>query len=99
MTPGSGLNTGQMLAALIILKEPRLEGKIEVTVRQDRKFGRLYRASRIGQPGAGTSRVRLHWSADLRRRDLQAVLRRAADAAYLVAINATNADALQEVEA
>lgn len=100
MTLGTDLNTSQMVAALLILKRPELEGRLDVTVRQDRVHGRLYAARRkwAYDPRAGAPRVKLHWSADLRRPDLQSILRRAADAAVKVLRNETNADVLQEVE-
>ena len=101
----NNLSTTELLTALIILKQPRLEGHIQVVLHQRRKqtlkgILPLYAVRRTAEynPHLGMARVKIHWSADLRRSDLQHIIRRAADAAYKVAINDTNADTIQELE-
>lgn len=98
----AGLKPSEALAALITLKEPRLEGRLVVVYRPrattSRGMSLLYAARRSGDEAVGLNRVHLTWGAQLGRPDFQALLKRAAQAALTVMLNDTNAAALAETE-
>lgn len=95
MTLAKGITPKQLVTALILLKNPRLEGRITVVVR--RSPAKLYRAARCGRDmqKLGIPPVKLTFMADLSRPDLQDIVARAATAAYEVATLRTNANALE----